>query len=269
MKTPPTITVPRRPAVPAERDRRFLIFVGILLAGTAFALKSEMVGSRQLWAISLALLFAGCGSVFAYLRYRGGRPSVEHFIGVGLGVLAVSGLSTLVADYWRFALIVAFFGIAFVITAQLDYRRLRNQEKPGHLVLQEAALILAVSGGYLVLLATAIDQPPRLAGIFLVGTLAAYRYFRVVGTTIPPGRSLFFSLIVGQVVTLLAAMVGFYEATVGEGLFAVMLVLAWYVNRGLIRHGIEENFTLQVILEYAGASALLVYLFLANYQTAR
>ena len=269
MKTPPTITVPRAPAAAAERDRRFLVFIGIVLVAAALGLKSELVGGRQVWMLAGAMVVLAVAALAAYLRYGDARPAPEHYIAVAIGCLAIGGLSTLVADFWRFALLVAAFGLAFVVTAQLDYRRLRAQEKPGHLVLQEAVLIVTVSGAYLVLLATQMDQPLRLTGIFVVGTLAAYRYFRVVGTAIPPGRSVFFAVVVGQVVTLLASLVSFYEATIGEGLFAVMLVLTWYVNRGLIRHGIEENFSLQILIEYAGAMAVLAYLFMTNYQTAR
>jgi hypothetical protein len=54
-----------------------------------------------------------------------------------------------------------------------------------------------------------------------------------------------------------------------EGWFAVMLLLAWYINRGLVRHTIEESFTRNVVLEYGAFAVFLVYLFVSSYQPGR
>jgi len=42
---------------------------------------------------------------------------------------------------WKFALLSALFGVGFVLSGRLDYLRLRNSEKRGHVVLQEAILV--------------------------------------------------------------------------------------------------------------------------------
>jgi hypothetical protein len=49
----------------------------------------------------------------------------------------------------------------------------------------------------------------------------------------------------------------------------VMLLLAWYINRGLVRHTIEESFSRNVVLEYGAFAVFLVYLFVSSYQPAR
>jgi len=54
-----------------------------------------------------------------------------------------------------------------------------------------------------------------------------------------------------------------------EGTFAVMLLFAWYINRGLVRHTVEDSFTRNVILEYGAFAVVLIYLFVASYQPGR
>ena len=38
--------------------------------------------------------------------------------------------------------------------------------------------------------------------------------------------------------------------SLNEGTFAVMLLFAWYINRGLVRHTVEDSFTRNVVFEY-------------------
>jgi hypothetical protein len=45
-----------------------------------------------------------------------------------------------------------------------------------------------------------------------------------------------------------------------------MLLLAWYINRGLVRHTVEETLNRQVIVEYLGFAAVLAYLFISSIQ---
>ncbi len=54
--------------------------------------------------------------------------------------------------------------------------------------------------------------------------------------------------------------------TLYEGTFAVMLLFAWYINRGLVRHTVEDTFTRHVVLEYLAFAAVLLYLFVTSYQ---
>jgi hypothetical protein len=48
-----------------------------------------------------------------------------------------------------------------------------------------------------------------------------------------------------------------------------MLLFAWYINRGLVRHTVEDSFTRNVVFEYVAFAAVLVYLFVSNYQAGR
>ena len=61
--------------------------------------------------------------------------------------------------------------------------------------------------------------------------------------------------------------VGNFDAgTAPEGVFAAMLLLAWYINRGVIRHTAEETLNRQVVMEYSLFAALLVFLFALSYR---
>jgi hypothetical protein len=108
----------------------------------------------------------------------------------------------------------------------------------------------------------------RLVWIFTITFLASYRSFRVNGISIAPRRAFIFALFVGQVVTFLAWAITALSSylVVSEGPFAVMLLFAWYINRGLVRHTVEDSFTRNVILEYAAFAAVLIYLFVSSYR---
>ena len=256
----------RPAAVPAQRDRRFLLFVGMVMVAVALGFKSELLAQGQVWVLSAGLLLVmAVPSLLAYLRAHGALPAIEHFVPAALGVVAVAGLSVLVPEWWKYALFAAIFGLAFYLAGQLDYRRLRQQEKPGHMIVQEAVMASLLAAAFLVVLTAPFSLIVKLGCIFAVATLAAYRSFRVVGKPIPQHRAMLFSAVVGQVVAFFAWAISVYEY-VGEGPFAVMLLLAWYINRDLIRHTVEETFNRQVVLEYMALGSLLAWLFINNYQ---
>src|SRR5712691_7514434 len=153
MKTPP---IPAERVAPAttldrsERDRSFLIFAGVVLVSIALAFKSELLGQGQVWAIALGLVVVAAPVLVGYLRGTEEFPRIEHYIPVALGAITLAGLSLLVPELWKYLVLTAIFGAGFVLAARLDYLRLRDEEKRGHVVLQETILILALAGAYLV-----------------------------------------------------------------------------------------------------------------------
>src|SRR5436189_269758 len=158
-----------------------------------------------------------------------------------------------------------------VLVARLDYLRLRDQEKRGHIVLQEVMLVVVVFGAYLVIVTLHFNPILQLLWIFTITFLASYRSFRINGVPITPRRGFTFALFVGQVVTFLAWAITALSLylVVYEGTFAVMLLFAWYINRGLVRHTVEDSFTRNVVLEYGAFAIVLIYLFVASYQPSR
>jgi hypothetical protein len=281
MKIPPLPekAIPVAAEVQSERDRSFLLFAGGVLVAIALGFKSELLAEGQVWALALGLVVVAAPALLGYLRGTDEFPRIEHYIPVALGAITLAGLAgghdraghPLVPELWKYALITGAFGVGFIMSARLDYLRLRNAEKRGHIVLQEAILVLVLAGAYLVVVTIPFNVILQLLWIFFITFLASYRSFRINGTAIPPRRAFIFALFVGQVVTFLAWAITALSIylVVNEGTFAVMLLFAWYINRGLVRHTVEDSFTRNVVLEYGAFAIVLIYLFVSSYQPGR
>ena len=274
MKLPPQLVekiVPGDSAARTDRDRSFLIFAGFVLMAIALGFKSELLAPGQVWGLALGIVVLAAPALLGYLRGTEEFPRIEHYIPVALGAITLAGLSLLVPELWKYLLLTAVFGTGFIMAARLDYLRLREAEKPGHLVVQEVILILVVAGAYLVVVTLPFNPILRLLWIFTITFLASYRSFRINGVAIAPRRAFIFALFVGQVVTFLAWAITALSLylVVNEGTFAVMLLFAWYINRGLVRHTVEDSFTRNVVLEYGAFAIVLVYLFVSSYQPSR
>jgi hypothetical protein len=274
MKLPPVLAekvAPADSATRSERDRSFLIFAAVVLVAIALGFKSELLGPGQVWAIALGLVVVASPALLGYLRGTEEFPRIEHYIPVALGATTLAGLSLLVPELWKYLVLTAMFGTGFVIAARLDYLRLRDAEKRGHLILQETILVLVVSGAYLVVVTLPFNPILRLLWIFTISFLASYRSFRVNGIAITPRRAFIFALFVGQVVTFLAWAITALSLylVVNEGTFAVMLLFAWYINRGLVRHTVEDSFTRNVVIEYGFFALALIVVFVLSYQPGR
>ena len=275
MKLPPVLAekvVPTDSAAKAERDRSFLIFAGIVLAALALGFKSELLGQGQVWALALGLVVLAAPAVLGYLRGTQEFPRIEHYIPVALGAITLAGLTQFQdVTLWKYAIATAAFGAGFIIAARLDYLRLRDQEKRGHIVLQELLLVVVVFGAYLVIVTLHFNNNLQLLWIFTITFLASYRSFRINGASIAPRRAFIFALFVGQVVTFLAWAINALQLylVINEGWFAVVLLIAWYINRGLVRHTVEDSFSRNVVLEYGAFALVLIYLFVSSYQPAR
>jgi hypothetical protein len=165
-------------------------------------------------------------------------------------------------------MLAAIFGAGFIVAARLDYLRLRDAEKRGHVILQELILIFALTGATWVVVSLHFNPILQLFWIFTITFLASYRSFRINGSLIAPRRAVIFSLFVAQVVTFLGWAITALSIylVVNENIFTVMLLFAWYINRGLVRHTIEESFTRNVVLEYGAFAIVLIYLFVSSYQ---
>jgi|GEM_PF-1021310 len=283
MKIPPAPekAPPASTAVHLERDRSFLLFAGAVLMAIALAFKSELLGEGQVWVLALGMVVVAAPALLGYLRGTEEFPRIEHYIPVALGAITLAGLAggrdsaghPIVAELWKYGLITAVFGAGFMLSARLDYLRLRGAEKRGHMMLQEAILILVLAGAYLVVVTIPFNILLKLLWIFTITFLASYRSFRINGPAIAPRRAFIFALFVGQVVMFLAWAILTLSMqlylNLNEGTFAVMLLFAWYINRGLVRHTVEDSFTRNVVVEYGAFAAFLIFLFVSSYQPGR
>jgi len=274
MKLPPVLAekvMPAASAARSERDRSFLIFAAVVLMAIALGFKSELLGPGQVWALALGMVVLAAPALLGYLRGTAEFPRIEHYIPVALGAITLAGLSLLVPELWKYLVLTVIFGTGFIIAARLDYLRLREAEKRGHLILQEGILILVLSGAFLVVVTLPFNPILRLLWIFTITFFASYRSFRINGVAITPRRAFIFAIFVGQVVTFLAWAITALSLYlyVAEGWFAAMLLIAWYINRGLVRHTVEDSFTRNVVLEYGAFAIVLVYMFVVGYQPNR
>ncbi|TMC81285.1 MAG: hypothetical protein E6J06_13195 [Chloroflexi bacterium] len=149
MKLPPVLAekvMPAASAARSERDRSFLIFSAVVLMAIALGFKSELLGPGQVWALALGMVVLAAPALLGYLRGTAEFPRIEHYIPVALGAITLAGLSLLVPELWKYLVLTVIFGTGFIIAARLDYLRLREAEKRGHLILQEGILILVLSG---------------------------------------------------------------------------------------------------------------------------
>ncbi|GAC1511534.1 MAG: hypothetical protein NVS1B3_14700 [Candidatus Dormibacteraceae bacterium] len=274
MKIPPVPAerlAPTSTTETSERDRSFLVFAGVVLVAIALGFKSELLAQGQVWALGLFMVIVAAPALLGYLRGNEDFPRIEHYIPVALGAGALAGLSLLTSELWRYLVLTAMFGAGFTIAARLDYLRLRDKEKRGHVVLQETILILALAGAYVVAVSLHFNPILQLLWIFSITFMASYRSFRINGSALVPRRAFIFALFVAQVVTFLAWAVTALSIylVVNEGTFAAMLLFAWYINRGLVRHTVEDSFSRNVVLEYGAFAVVLIYLFVASYQPGR
>src|SRR5436305_2693811 len=274
MKLPPVLiekVAPSDSASRSERDRSFLFFAGVVLVAIALGFKSELLAPGQVWALALGVVVIAAPALLGYLRGTAEFPRIEHYIPVALGATTLAGLSLLVPELWKYSVLTGAVGAGFIIARRLGMLRLRGAEKRGHLVLQETILVLVLAGAYLVIVTLPFNPILRLLWIFTITFLASYRSFRINGIPITPRRTFIFALFVGQVVTFLAWAIKNLDLylIVNEGTFAVMLLFAWYINRGLVRHTVEDSFTRNVVLEYGAFAVVLIYLFVSSYQPGR
>ncbi|HEX6488826.1 MAG TPA: hypothetical protein VF137_08170 [Candidatus Dormibacteraeota bacterium] len=261
MKLPPRLEPPSRTAFfTDERDLRFLVFVGFVLAALALGLKSELVAPSQVWWLSFGLVVLAAPALFAYLHGQSRGPALEHFMPVAIGAVVVAGLSLLIVDWWQFALASAAFGLGFGVAAHLDYRHLSGQGRTWHEWIQEALLAVPLAGAFLVVLAAPFPLALQVFWIGLLALAANYRSFRVLGTPLTGSRAFLLGFFVALVVAMAAWAMSMY-LHFQEGAFAVILLLVWYISRGVLRHAFEDSLTRQVLIEYGAFGLLLAYLF--------
>lgn len=257
----------------SRRDRRFLVFAAVVVAALAVGLKSELIPPGSAWWFAAGLCATGALLVLAYLSAvtDSVRPGIEHYVPAVLGSLAVAGFSLILHDWRLYALAAVAFAGGLAIAARLDYDRITGRAKRGHVFLQEAVLAAALLGAFIAVITSPFSLSVRLAWIFVAGALAAFRSFRLGGEAalqraLPPRRAILFSLLVAQVLVFFAWAIWYYVAGISEGVFAAMLLLAWYINRGVIRHTAEETLSRHVVMEYGLVGVVLALLFLVSYR---
>ena len=144
--------------------------------------------------------------------------------------------------------LAATFLVAVFASAYVNVERLRGRRRPGHEFLENAAVILVLLGAYLALLSGVGSLGLRVALIFVATYVAAYVQLSRVATE--QGRALVGGLLVSLAATAIAF--GLISAQFLDiGRLSTILLVAWYVNTGMVFYMLEGSMTRNIFAEYA------------------
>ncbi len=263
----PTALEARADAEPAGRHLlggRYIAFIALVTTVLAVALKSELLEPRAVWAgAGLLVLWTAAGFAFLHYRNRGERLlTIDHYIPPLLAIVAATAFSLLTADWKAHVVVMVGMGGVIFASGYADLWRDLGWEKPGHRFLQDASLVAIVFFLWLAILASPAQIPVKILWIALAAFATGYRSFSLA--TRGEWRALAYALQVAFAVAVTALALITYLPQLGydaaAGFVAVILLLVWYVIRGLVVHGLEESLSKNVVLEYGLMAAIAIYL---------
>ncbi len=243
---------------------RYLAFLAAAATAAGLALKSELLPPRGVWVgVALLMLWTAGGLAFLHYWDRGRRLlTVDYYIQPLLSILAAGGFSLMTSDWRAHAVVMLGMGGAIFATGYADLWRSLGWEKPGHRFLIDAAQVMVVFLLFLVILVAPIPVPGKAAWIALTAFATGYRSFSMVtrGEWKAVSLALQVAFAVGVASLALLTYLPQLGFEAGTGPLAVVLLLTWYVVRGLIMHSLEEALTKNVVFEYALMGGIAVYL---------
>jgi hypothetical protein len=174
-----------------------------------------------------------------------------------LAVLVAAAVSALVSDWRIHAGSQAAMGAAIFAVSFVTVERFRGQRRAGYDLLQDTALIAVVLVAFVVILAGINDIVLRLSLVFVVSMVSAYENLSRASTS--HSRAIVGGVVTAQVVTTVAfALISQQFLDVAR--LGPLLLVAWYVNRGLIYHVLEGTMSVGVFVEYAIGAAVCAVL---------
>ena len=198
-------------------------------------------------ALMVVVVAVGLAAALQQRRGEAAEFSAGHYLLPGMAVVVAAAVSLQVVD-WRLhiadqvLMAVAIFGSTYVTGERAQGRR-----RPGHEFLENAALILVLLGAYVALLAGVPSLGLRVGLIFLASLMASY--IQLSGVASEQGRA----VVGGFIVSLVATAIGFGLISaqfLDLGRLATILLVAWYVNTGMVFYLLEGTMTRNVFLEY-------------------
>ncbi len=271
-QAPQSVVVIDEPAIVAARPTvgpRFLAYVAGLVLLLGLFERSDLLTPAGLVGLMAAMALVTIGSFGLALRQasenRLAALTPSYYLIPLMAVVVAGAVSALVSD-WRLhagsqaAMAAAIFVVSFVTVA-----RLRGQRQAWYDLLQDVALLVVVLVSYVVILAGINDILLRLTLIFAVSLVAAYE--NLSRATSSHGRALVGGVIVAQLVTGLAfALISQQFLDVVR--LGPLLLVAWYVNRGMSYHVLEGTMSIGVFVEYV-IGAVVCAVLVATALTAR
>jgi len=231
---------------------RYLAFLAGLTLLLGLFERSDLLTQVRLYAlIAVVALVTVAGLGMALWQASPSRRialTPSYYLVPLMAVAVAAAASALVSD-WRYhagsqvLMAAAIFGATYVTVG-----RLRGLRRSFLDLLQDVALIVVVLAAYVVILAGIGDIVLRLGLVFLVSFVAAYENLSRASSN--HGRSIVGGVIVAQVVTSIAfALISQQFLDVVR--LGPILLVAWYVNRGMAYHVLEGTMSVGIFVEYA------------------
>lgn len=238
---------------------RYLKYLAGMLVLVGLAEKSELLPPVGVGFIVLVLMAGLAGGFFLALRpladdFQAVASPINYLVPV-LAVLVAAGVSLLAPDWRLHAASQLIMGGAVFTSTYVTLEKFLGQERPGHEFLHDGAVIVTLLGAYLAALAGVQNEGARLVLVFVATFVASYESFhRATGGD---SRASLYALMVGQVVV--AAAFGFLNYQVNDPAhLAAILLVAWYVNRGVGYHILKNALTRGILVEYAIGALICV-----------
>ena len=245
------VAPPLAPVAPASpATARFLAYMaGALLLMGMFE-PSDMLPPQAVALLVAVMVLAGAAGLTAALQVPGGEGTPvapSQFLLPAMAIVVAAAVSLQVVDWRLHVADQALMAVAVFGSGYVTVERVRGRRRPGHEFLENAALILVLLGAYVALLAGVQSLGVRVALIFLASFTAAY--IQLSSVAAEQGRALAGAFIVSLVATAIAF--GLISAQFLDlGRLATILLVAWYVNTGMVFYLLEGTMTRNVFLEY-------------------
>jgi hypothetical protein len=233
-----------------QAGSRYLRYLAGLVVLLGLFERSDLLPPR-----GIAILVAGIvvvtivGLAAAFGRPDSARPRVDprHYLTPLMAVVVGAAVSAQIVD-WRLHLgSQLLMGVAIFASSYVTVERSKGRRRPGHEFLENASVILVLLGAYLALLAGVQSLGLRVILIFVATYVAAYvQLSRAVSE---PGRA----LVGGMMVSLAATAIAFGLISaqfLDISRLGSILLVAWYVNTGMIFYMLEGTMTREVLFEY-------------------
>jgi hypothetical protein len=230
---------------------RYLRYLAGLVVLLGIFERSDLLSPQGVAALLAGIVVFSVLGLAAVMRQVGssGVPVQPGLYLVPLmAVMVGAAVAMQIAD-WRLHVITqSLVGVAVFASAYVNVERLRGRRRPGHEFLENAAVILVLLGAYLALLSGVSSLGLRVALIFVATYVAAYVQLSRVASE--QGRALVGGLIVSLAATAIAF--GLISAQFLDiGRLGTILLVAWYVNTGMVFYMLEGSMTRNIFVEYA------------------
>jgi hypothetical protein len=229
---------------------RFLGYLAGALLLLGLFEPSDMLPAQAVAA--LVALMVGVGAIglavaLQQTQTEGAASFPGYYLLPAMAVVVAAAVSLQVVD-WRLHIAdQSLMAVAIFASTYVTVERVRGRRRPGHEFLENAALILVLLGAYLALLAGLPSLGLRVALIFLASFMASYIQLSSVASE--QGRA----VVGGFIVSLVATAIGFGLISaqfLDLGRLATILLVAWYVNTGMVFYLLEGTMTRNVFVEY-------------------